>query len=251
MQAPLLYASTSNQAMLSGSVVGEYVSSKTQKYIINIIEKVAKTYATWSGRPLFLKTPRVLIFNTYQEKKGWAFVSYPTIAMTKFSANTLETEEWGEGFIAHEVAHYFFGDRLKPKGKEFWFLLESFAEYFSLRYLKQVNYEIFKKSILNYSEAIDKKSGSVSAILNEKRESIDEFTRYKVGPLLLLKLESKMGPSKSKSLISLLTNERNNQWTYSDFKKLILKTGFLRSDYKKFEDICLLRVPKKECFIDL
>lgn len=250
--SPLIYVSRSKKVDVEGSFVGEQAPSHFQNYVEELIKDISQKYREWSGYSVNISPPKVLIFNSIQKKKGWAFVSYPTIAMTHFSAkNTYKQIEktqkkWGERYLAHEVAHFFFGERLKPSGPEFWFLLESFSEYLGLRYLREVNKQRYKEVIKYYVSRVKNKK-MISLVANEKN-SIDSFHRYTVGPLILLKLEKLMGQKYNKRLIKELLSSTSIQWTYLELKELIISTGYSQEKFEAFEKHCLLVKPQSSCF---
>lgn len=119
------------------------------------------------------------------DNTSWgAFLTYPTIVDVKktLRVNGLEAN------LSHEIAHYLFGSVYKPESKLYWFYLESFAQYFSFKYLLENNPKLLKGRLAYLSEKnfvrLDKVTGYAQ---------INNTYRYNIGPIQLLAIEEKIG----------------------------------------------------------
>lgn len=251
--SPLIYVSRTAHD-IDGLVVGEKTDSVFETYLEMLINSIRSSFNGWSNKIDAIEVPSILIFKSTDKAKDWSFVSYPSIAITDYAVSQISknikrqnsSSKWGERFISHEIAHYYFGERIRPSGKEFWFLLESFAEYFALRYLREKNPIQYKVIVDSYLKEIKENLSSVTKVRVSSRENYDQFNRYKVGPILLLRLEELLGRKKSNEFVSQLIETRTNNWSYDNFKNLLLSIDNSQK-ILSFEKDCLEHKPGLEC----
>lgn len=94
------------------------------------------------------------------------------------------------GYIAHEMAHYYFGSLYAPRGPLRWFLLESTAEFMAMKAQRSLAGEEAYATIVrsHYKEAVA--AGDVAPLDTVRvAERIGENYRYRLGPLILIALE--------------------------------------------------------------
>lgn len=140
-----------------------------------------------------MPTKYVLAHLPSDNKRWGGFMTYPTIVSVRKSFGNRGLA----AYLSHEVAHYLFGDVYQAESNLFWFYLESFAEYFSYKYLLEhepdamhSDYKRFKNSQafirLDQVNTFNDVSGSY---------------RYLIGPFQLLALEERIGEAKMLELI--------------------------------------------------
>ncbi len=161
------------------------------------LEEIFSKIKTYYESHTNIKMPaKFILANIPSGKQGWGgFTTYPTIVSTRANVkNNIMTEH----IMAHEVAHYLFGDIYKPHSNLFWFYLESFAEYYSLKYWIANNPKIF---ILHYFRLPFVKENFVRLDQVKKIGEINGSHRYSIGSFQLLLLEEKIGEQKMLELI--------------------------------------------------
>jgi len=171
-------------------------------------------------------------------KNSWLFVAYPAIVTINHEKGGLtnlfdESESsWFKPFIAHELAHYYFGTYRDFNSELGDMFSESFSEYLSLKLTKQL---IDQKT---YIENIDKKLSKLedktfTAIKDVKVKS-DYGNRnryvYTYAPIIWLAIEKEIGEEKMWSWINkMLTVETEK----TDYKFMIETLNSVLNDDKK------------------
>lgn len=156
------------------------------------------------------------------KKNSWLFVSYPSIVTINHNKGGLsdlfdENEaQWFKPFIAHELAHYYFGTYRKFNSELGDMISESFAEYLSLKLTKQL---INEKT---YSENIDAKlnklEGKKFTAIKEIKTSSDYGDRnlyvYSYAPIIWLAIEKEIGERKMWLWLNKLLNTQSDQTNF-------------------------------------
>ncbi len=122
------------------------------------------------------------------------FMTYPTIVSVRKSMGDRNLT----AYLSHEVAHYLFGDVYQAEGNLFWFYLESFAEYFSYKYLLQHDPGAMRADYKRLTKQTE-------FVRLDRVKSFNEITssaRYLIGPFQLLALEHRIGEQKMLELIA-------------------------------------------------
>lgn len=177
---------------------------------------------------------------------GWMFVSYPSIMVVGNEENSLssyfdeETHQFKRssdiGYIAHELAHYYFGEVFVPNAELKWFFLEGIAEYAALQALRTLAGEE------EYYAVIQKYSEEVKAMtfppLHEitAADQINQTYRYRYIPLLLTALEKEVGTQKVWLWLREIINSKHTLSNYSFFKETLLKAGISQNALAHFEN---------------
>lgn len=144
-------------------------------------------------------------------------------------------------FIAHEMAHYYFGTSYAPRGPLQWFLLESTAEFLALKAHRAFAGENAYASVVRtyFKEAVA--AGAVTSLDNVREpEAIGQNYRYNLGPLLLVALEQYVSESVvRKTLAGLINDPPVREVGYVDFRGRLLSAGATAVALTKFEAECL------------
>jgi hypothetical protein len=168
------------------------------------------------------------------DNTSWgAFLTYPTIVDVKktLRKNSLEAN------LSHEIAHYLFGNVYKPESKLYWFYLESFAQYFSFKYLLEKNPALLKGRLSYLNEKnfvrLDKVTGYAQ---------INNSHRYSIGPFQLLAIEEKIGEAQMmryiKEVFSNLTKDADG---YAVLIESLHKIGVEKSIIQSIENDLIKR----------
>lgn len=157
-----------------------------------------------------------------------AFLTYPTIVDVKktIRKNGLEVN------LSHEIAHYLFGSVYKPESKLYWFYLESFAQYFSFKYLLEKNPALLKGRLSYLNEKnfvrLDKVTGY---------DQINNTHRYSIGPLQLLAIEERIGEAQMMRYIKeVFSNLDEKADGYAVLIQSLHKIGIEKSIIRSIEN---------------
>ncbi|RXK57281.1 hypothetical protein ERT44_20680, partial [Stenotrophomonas sp. MA5] len=140
----------------------------------------------------------------------WGFATWPTIAMSGSIGNVAdsllaggEQAERRVQYIAHEMGHYYFGTLNRPQGPYYWVLLESSAEFLSIKALRQISGDAaadrYVARLQAAVDALDTPLPAFDAV--DGHSDLGEMYRYVYGPLLLLSLEKQVGEAKMQAFM--------------------------------------------------
>lgn len=179
----------------------------------------------------------------YGPNKSWGFVTFPSIAVAGGQFNNQINKVTGKfnhiikySFYAHELGHYYFGSLLSPNSILRLFLLETPAEYLSIKAAAE---EYGKDSTLSYIKNAGRLlKGKKIVPLHKitKAEEIDDLYRYSYGPLLLLAFEQKFGEKKTYKFLQTAIKRTGERTDYEFLKSTAIQTGISEKDWKDFED---------------
>jgi len=261
----LLYAGAFPFASRRGvHFVGAPVTDADAEAIRAGVRAIADAEAAYLGVP-YTDEPAYLSFAATSRRRtlgktSWQFVTWPTVAMDgRVPFATLLRERDGRRryepgiFMAHEMAHYYFGTRFVPRGPLRWFLLESAAQWLALKAERSLNGAAAYEAALR-SHVQDALDGSriipLDAVAAE--EEIGQTYRYRFGPLLLIALERIAGEEVvRKALVGLVVAPPAAAETYADFRARLLAAGATEAALAKFEADCLHAPVAESCVAKL
>lgn len=166
-------------------------AEKMRKRLDSLFSSIVAYYQQLTG--IEMPTKYVLASLPSDNKRWGGFMTYPTIVSVRKKIG----DRGLSSYLSHEVAHYLFGDVYRPQGNLFWFYLESFAEYYSLKYLLEHEPKAIKGS---YGRL--KKSGAFVRLDQVKQfNEVSNSYRYLIGPFQLLALEEQIGEANMLALI--------------------------------------------------
>lgn len=191
-------------------------------------------------------------------RNTWEFVTWPTIAMdgrvgfdTLLSPTTGHLLPSAQRYLAHEVAHYYFGGLYQGRGPLRWFLVESTAEFLSLKFVRQVQGEeafrtIWKGHVADAEKLVD--TVPLDRLTNP--EQIGDQYRYRLGPLLLFELERYVGPDTvRRTLAGLITNPPPGELDYKGFAARLAEAGAKPGQLAAFARDCLVPHVDDKCLV--
>ncbi len=149
-----------------------------------------------------MPTKYVLASLPSDNKRWGGFMTYPTIVSVRKKIG----DRGLASYLSHEVAHYLFGDVYRPEGNLFWFYLESFAEYYSFKYLLEHEPSAIKGSY----RRLKKSDAFVRLDQVQKFSEVTGSYRYLIGPFQLLALEEQLGEAKMLALIKAVFPKLKN-----------------------------------------
>ena len=193
---------------------------------------------------------RVIAINQAErDRKGseWGFATWPTVAFSgsilPIATALMNGGELGErrlGYLAHEIGHYYFGTLTDPGGRYHWFLVESTAEFLSLKArgaLVSPAAEQRRADVLA-GELTDQKQSFKALDEVTDSDQIDDLYRYDYGPLLLLSLEKQVGEKKmARFMRALLASGRIDTW--QDMATTAARAGIGQTEWEAWRRRCV------------
>ena len=178
----------------------------------------------------------------YKQGKSWAFATYPSIAFAGMSLSSMIDEKENKlknhddyPFLAHELAHYYFGNILRPNSTLNWFFLESTAEYLSFKASEAKYGKTFTAKYLKDKVDGMKNFKAVSLSTVDDMNKINGNYRYHYGPLLLRGLEQAIGEKRMFIFLKDCLVAKDELTDYAFFKRHALKSGITEQEWVSFE----------------
>ncbi len=248
--APMLFIGKYTvQQTPSALFLNTHMKQKQLEIFEQNIAEMKKYYHRVLGIPY--QTKNVFIEHRPIEKfnngRSWGFVTFPTIAFAGIDMGAMIDEKQNKlkdstdyPFIAHEIAHYYFGNVLQPNSTLMWFFLESTAEYLSVKaseekFGKSFGHNYFKQATQNL------KNYKAIPLANIKdMNQVDGNFRYKYGPLLLRGLEQMIGEKRTFDFLKTCLANNKELTNYAYFKKCALQSGLTAEEWTAYEKDYLL-----------
>ncbi|WP_263468986.1 hypothetical protein [Stenotrophomonas riyadhensis] len=216
------------------------------------VQKVADVHSRYMGvpladRPTFLRMVTLNQIERDREGSEWGFATWPTIAMSGSIGNVADSLLAGGEkadrrvqYIAHEMGHYYFGTLNRPQGPYFWVLLESSAEFLSIKALREISGDAAAdRYIARLQSAIDKTDKPLPAFdAIDGNSDLGELYRYGYGPLLLISLEKQVGEVKMQAFMrGLLASPSPKNW--AELQAIALKAGIDAKAWENWRASCV------------
>ncbi|GAA5142609.1 hypothetical protein [Thalassotalea piscium] len=181
----------------------------------------------------------VYIHTTPTSKKdSWMFVTYPLIVAINHEKNGLsglvdqDKSGWFKPYIAHELAHYYFGTYRVFNSELGDMFSESLAEYLSLKLTKKlIDEKVYLENInKKLSNLADKNFVAIKNIKNKSDYSNRNRYVYTYAPIVWLAIEKEIGEEKMWLWINkMLTVETE----FTDYKFMIKTLAEVLDDDEK------------------
>lgn len=236
----------------NATILNETVQDAEANAISDLVGKIKNYYQGYLGKPMtdrptFLRM--VTVDQIQRDRRGgeWAFATWPTLAFSGSVGKTgtimLQGGKPASGrvaYLAHEMGHYYFGTMLRPQGLYRWFLLESTAEFLSMKAQRAISGdEAADRHIAGWRTQVEKQQEPFTALDRiASISNIGETYRYSYGPLLLLSLEKRVGERKMQAFLrQLLATPPLMTWT--DLGKVAGKAGIDAQAWQRWTDECI------------
>ncbi|HGM5035757.1 TPA: hypothetical protein ACKPZU_001521 [Stenotrophomonas maltophilia] len=234
------------------TILNETLPAAKVQALSSTVQKVADVHSRYMGvpladRPTFLRMVTLNQIERDREGSEWGFATWPTIAMSGSIGNVAdsllaggEKAERRVQYIAHEMGHYYFGTLNRPQGPYFWVLLESSAEFLSIKALREISGDAAAdRHIARLQSAIDKMEKPLPAFdAIDGNSDLGELYRYGYGPLLLLSLEKQVGEAKMQAFMrGLLAAPSPKNW--AELQGIALKAGIDARDWEHWRASCV------------
>jgi hypothetical protein len=234
------------------TILNETLPTAKVDALSSTVQKVADVHSRYMGvpladRPTFLRMVTLNQIERDRQGSEWGFATWPTIAMSGSIGNVADSLLAGGEkadrrvqYIAHEMGHYYFGTLNRPQGPYFWVLLESSAEFLSIKALREISGDAAAdRYIARLQSAIDKTDKPLPAFdAIDGNSDLGELYRYGYGPLLLLSLEKQVGEAKMQAFMrGLLTSPSPKNW--AALQGIALKAGIDAKAWEHWRASCV------------
>ncbi|HEL4257130.1 TPA: hypothetical protein UM518_000548 [Stenotrophomonas maltophilia] len=217
-----------------------------------VVQQVADVHARYMGvpladRPTFLRMVTLNQAERDRDGSEWGFATWPTIAMSGSIGNVAdsllaggEQAERRVQYVAHEMGHYYFGTLNRPQGPYYWVLLESSAEFLSIKALRQISGDAaadhYVARLQATVDALDTPLPALDAV--DGHSDLGEMYRYVYGPLLLLSLEKQVGEAKMQAFMrGLLAAPSPKDW--AELQAIALKASIDAEAWQHWQASCV------------
>lgn len=236
------------------TILNEAVSAPEANALSSTFGQIEGYYARLMGRD-FTDKPVILRMVTLNQKErdrrgsSWGFATWPTIALSGSVAKlgqslmSPEANTWSPvPYLAHESAHFYFGTLDRPSGPYFWFLLESTAEFLSMKAETAIlGQSAGAKHVAQWSKVIQGDPASVTPLDQvTQADQIGDMYRYDLGPLLLFRLQQKVGEEKMQSFLRNLLGTPSLM-TWKDLTAVALRSGISEAQWSDWQHTCLAK----------
>lgn len=199
---------------------------KMRKRLDSLFSSIIAYYQQLTG--IEMPTKYVLASLPSDNKRWGGFMTYPTIVSVRKKMG----DRGLASYLSHEVAHYLFGDVYRPEGNLFWFYLESFAEYYSFKYLLEHE----PKAIKGSYRRLKKSEAFVRLDQVKQFSEVSGSYRYLIGPFQLLALEQQIGEAKMLALIkTVFPKLRSAENGYQAMMESLVEIGIEQEVIAKIE----------------
>lgn len=234
------------------TLLNETLPSTKVDALSRTVQQVADVHARYMGvpladRPTFLRMVTLNQIERDREGSEWGFATWPTIAMSGSIGNVAdsllaggEKAERRVQYIAHEMGHYYFGTLNRPQGPYFWVLLESSAEFLSIKALREISGDAAAdRYIARLQSARDAQKTPLPALdAIDGSSDLGEMYRYVHAPLLLLSLEKQVGEAKMQAFMrGLLASPSPGNW--AELRAIALKAGIDAKAWEHWRASCV------------
>lgn len=242
------------------TIINEKMSTEETAALVDAYRRIETFYGRYLGVKIH-DTPaivRVVAINQAErDRRGseWGFATWPTIAFSgsihPIATALMKGGELGErrlGYLAHEIGHYYFGTVTDPSGPYHWFLVESTAEFLSLKARGALaGAAAEQRRIKTLANDIGDAKAPFKALdqITDSEQIGDDY-RYNYGPLLLVALEQRVGERRMAAFMqALLTTSTVRNW--QDLSAVANRAGIAKTDWDAWHHRCV-RDGTRACF---
>lgn len=195
---------------------------KTLQSYRRYLEK--RTAIPYNGKAVYIQTTPV------SKNNSWLFASYPTIVKVGWDdgMKTFMSKTDGPEFLqymAHEIAHYYFG-RLRSFNSPIGDMIsEGFAEFLALDITRRlINESLYRENLQSKARTLQHFNPAPPASIQSKNDYKDrERYVYYYAPLIFAAIEKEIGETKMNEWIHSLLNTPASMTSYSFFEQTLNK----------------------------
>jgi len=202
-----------------------YLNSGLSKAQMSKLGELTSSFEQYYQEKLSLPYGESVVYihtTPISKKDSWFFVSYPSIVTINHDKDGLSNlfdeskSSWFKPFIAHELAHYYFGTYRTFNSELGDMFQESFSEYLSLKLTKQlIDDETYFKNI---NKKLTQVEGKTFSAIKEVKSSSDYGNRnlyvYTYAPIIWLAIEKEIGEEKMWQWLNKMLTIETEQTDY-------------------------------------
>lgn len=157
-------------------------------------------------------------------KNTWMFVAYPTIFTIGYGDNGLKSlfvpkiQNWYRPFMAHELAHYYFGTYKVFNSELGDMMSEGFAEFMAMKLTREViGIDVYTAKLKGKVQELqdDFTPKPFSAIKDEKEYEDRELYVYNFAPVVFMAIEEEIGEKKMVEWLVTILNSKEQFTNYA------------------------------------
>jgi hypothetical protein len=236
--------------------IGKSVDPQTGSRFLEEIARIVAFLEEFTGVEFGPLPDIVMLDPVRAPRRGqlWGFLSDPALVLQGMSLAEITAALDGErrsarvtlvGFLAHELAHRYFGWRLGHSSPQRDLFSEPFATFLELKAIRdlagQADYERRVSDLLSRAA---RGSSRPPLDLAGADDFADSFYRYTYSTAVLLSLETAIGEDAMRAVIRKLVtsgDENRGEADYQYLRQLVLSSGVDPNELATWEDRCLRR----------
>lgn len=223
-----IYCGKFDVADVNGTwILNPDMNREQQQEFLNIVNSYKRYYEQNLGIKYTDDITFIQTTNTAPPDHAFLFVSYPAImniGTRQYGLKTMFDKKRGDyykPYIAHELAHYYFGHYLEPNSGFSGVISESFAEYLSFKVTKSLFADSVYQNIINKKlKALEKfQPVPLSSIKYNGDIKDREFYVYYYAPIIFTAIEKEIGEKKMWQWMRNMLNTKTELTDYDFFEK--------------------------------
>lgn len=176
--------------------------------------------------------------------EDWAFAAFPCIVANLSSLSRQIDQTSGQltdvmayRLYSHELAHQYFGLKVKSDNLYWGFYSESFAEYLCLKAIENQFGAAAYEKLLRERYLTDRAMGRKFIHLDAIKNEIDNAHKYYYYPMVLAGLEKTVGKASMFRLLNyMVENVQSTNLNYESLKQAALASGISSEKWTAFEN---------------
>jgi len=244
-------------------IIGEAVAADTARMFLAALEEIQEFYSGFLEIPFGPQPDILRIIPLREERRGhlWGFFSDPALALIGMPLGEFVRILRGpdrpvrrsiSGFLAHELAHRYFGWNIGSHGPFRDMFGEPFASYLELKAVRHFSDErSYREAVRSLRESV---VGSESLTpLTRAGPSDFAVHRYRYGyaPLLLFALEDEVGEAAMKRLLREILLSPPSERLGADYpflQRAAMRAGITPDSWVRWERDCVMQpLPGNDC----
>lgn len=259
----ILFAGDFPIVEVGGSLfLGEQIATDTAKAFRAEFDRIARFYEEFLKVPYGRGAVFIRVRPVRRERYGqlWGFFAWPTFGVAGLGfgdfAQVLRDTTAARapllGFLAHEMAHYYFGTVLSASSAYEQFYSEPFANYLGLKAIRRfVSEEAYRNGLRAHVRNVLAGPELPSLDRADRRALGSDPYRYEYGTLLLFALEREIGDARMRALLhALLTAPDRAVADYAFLRRKALEVGVPAAVWDRFEQRCVQAGVQASCLAE-
>jgi hypothetical protein len=203
--------------------------SAFDNWVTKIQEFFSANLSPYGKEIIFIETTPV------SKNDDWAFVTFPTIVFInqnggigEFLSNASFKDSISVNFLAHELGHFYFGEKVNPSSALRWAYLEGFTSYLALKCLQKITSDkVYLRQLRTHVESAQKLHHPIplKKVVSPSQLESNSLYRYDYIPILLTALEIEIGEETLWKAIRLILSTDRSVTDYTLLKNALISVG--------------------------